>query len=436
MSFLNIDKKSLQPSEASSKVSAEDFKQMYPGIRQERFLDIASDLSMERLANIYGSASTGLLYDLYKFYRTMLGLDSRLSGMFKTRQQATAHAEYTITCADKQNPQAKAAKELLEKNIDNLNMQTIRETLHYGRAFGVCMLEKVWYKQDGMLHIKKLPLIDFSRYEMLTNISPESPNYGRLLLRFNNQTYFAEGISKSKIVIATSAEQPGFYDQHAYLRPVARWFVIKSFAVQSWAQAAETYGFPVVIAKVPESEYKRHKQTIKRMLQLVGPNRYGIFFKTMDYEVHSAATSLNVNVWSDLIDLCNTEMAIGILSQNLSSEVKGGSYAATESMLEVLGYTLQDDITWTDEIIQQQICNDIVLKNFPNLPRHLYPTYSSGYKNKVDLERLASGLQGMAKLTEIPVSYIHEVSHIPQATDGEPTIGGYQRNIFDPLETN
>lgn len=432
----NPRKETIKEPKKTSAINLEDMKAVFTGAEYQRSVDFLLGLTMQRLANIFSEAASGRLYELFDMYRNIIASDARLHGIYNTRRQGCAHAPYTVTSPDKDNALAQEACDLVKKNLEQLNMQTIREQLFQGISYGVVISEKIWHIVDGVALIKDIKLIDYSRYEMEMTVLANSELYGELKLLTNGQYQFVKELNPTKILLATKSSQPGYYDMDAFMRPVARWYLLKTFAIQSWAQIAETYNFPVVIVKMPEAEFKKNKGIINKLLSSVGPNKYGIFFDTMQYEVHNQSTPGSSSMLKDFIEMCNIEMTIAILSQNLSSEVQGGSYAAAETLLKILQFTLADDISWINEVIDKQIVDDITRKNFPTLPYHLYPKFSSQFDQPVNLSELSAGLMGMSRLIKIPVDYIYERSQIPTPDENQEVIGGLGSNVFSAFETN
>jgi len=64
-------------------------------------------------------------------------------------------------------------------------------------------------------------------------------------------------VDESVLTLAVDKEIKGKYDLQGFMRGIARWYLIKLFAVMNWSQYAEKYGHPVVTATVSEDMLKK-----------------------------------------------------------------------------------------------------------------------------------------------------------------------------------
>lgn len=430
----NVFKKIFEPKayrenieDKPTKIPNEALERVFRVSMFERMLNVVDELSMTRLRDIFSGAESGRLGDLIDVYIKIENSDARLKGMIKNRRMAASRASQVVTPADEDNAQAVEAAELVSENIKMLPWNQFQRDLMDGRLYGVAMWEKVWRKRpDGKLFIDKFHHIDHTRIEQYM-LHPGGERYGQLCIRrgrFGIEKVFLDELPPYKLIVATNSDREGMFDLAGVMRPVSRWYVLKTFAVKSWAQYAETYGFPVPTITVSKKEFNDNKKQIKTLLESVGVNRYGIFFDTMEYELHNTNSPAAIDVFEKFISLANVEQAIAIVGQNLTTEVSGGSRAASETHMKVLGDIVDDDVEWSEEIIQDQIVNEIVRVNFPNLPFDLYPTYRAITKKNIDLQKLGAGIREMSRLIEIPKKFIYEESQIPQPSEDEPVIGG------------
>lgn len=414
--------------DSPKKLSADAFKRTFDTALFSRMTTVVDNIKMSRLRDIFGGAQSGQLGELFDVYLKMESSDARLQSLSNSRRMAATRASHVITAGDDKNKKSEAAAQLVEQNISRLNWEKILRSLLDGRMYGATIFENVWKQVGGDLMISKVNQLDHTRLEQW-KLDENDPRYGQLAVltgEYGQDRQFVSDFPEYKLITATNTTKTGYYDIAGVFRSVARWYVLKTFAIKAWAQYAEVYGFPVPIVTVDQDKYEENKSLIKQLLTSVGVNRYGIFFEGMEYELESASDNASIEVFEKYIDLCNTEMAIAILGQNLTTEVSGGSRAAAQTHLDIMENIIQDDVDWIDEIIQAQFVDPLVRVNFPSLPLEMYPTYKSVLDKKVDLQKIGAGLKQMSKLIEIPVNYIHEVTQIPKPDDGDETIGGFQ----------
>lgn len=421
--------------EQPKRITSEAFRNVFDGALFDRMINIVSDIKMERLRNIFLSAQSGYPAELYDVYTAIEASDPRIKGLVATRVNASARAAYTVTPGIKDNPESERIAQLVRMNLEAIGIHNIRPRLMDGRKYGVSLFELVWANVDGNILLKRMDYIDSSRIEFDMSIVPNSENWGAIRIRRDwvGDLMYIKDAPPYKILPAIDTDRKGYFDIQGFMRPVARYYILKTFAMQSWASYAEVYGFPTVIAKIPEVMFKANKNLVKAMLENVGPNRYGVFFKEMEAEVHQTASTSTVDIFERLINLANVEMAIAILGQNLTSEVSGGSYAASQTHLEVLANLILDDLTWQDELINKYIVDAITVLNAPDLPYEAWPKFVSSFEQKRDLVSISAGLKGMAGLIPIPTDYLYHVSGIPKPSPKDETIGGFGNSLVDIL---
>ena len=395
--------------------------------QQNRIVNIVDQIEMRTLRALFNNATSGYVGELIDVYVQMEASDARIQGMLSARRNAVSRTQSVVTSADDKNEAANAARELVLSNIDHLKWNEFRRSLMDGRIYGVAIFENIWKRgAAGTLFIDRIKQVDHTLIEQeTTQFNLKGEGFGQIVLREDNlssKTIKLDDLPPYKLVKAYRTNRDGYHDLEGIMRSVARWYVIKTFLIRVWAQYAEVYGFPTPIVKVSEDELKNQKSLIKKLLQSVGVNRYGIFLKSMDYELHEAAGTQNSDVFEKYLNFANTEAAIAILGQNLTSEVSGGSFAASETHFKVFEDLTSDDLEYTDEIIQEQIVNPLVRVNFPNLPADMYPTYKSVLSRNIDLQKFGLGMQALSKLVPIPKSYIYEQAQVPEPNGDEEVI--------------
>jgi len=240
-----------------------------------------------------------------------------------------------------------------------------------------------------------------------------------------------------KVALATATDLKAYYDLHAVMRPVAKWYILKTFITAAWAQFAELYGFPVPIVKVNKDFYEQNRETIKQMLETVGLQRYGIFFDEMQHEFHDSNKQATVAVFKDLIDMCNIEMAIAITGQNLSSEVSGGSFAAASTHKNILMSFVSADLRFCNEYVNTQIVEPLVRVNYPQVTATGMPEFKAYIKAEVNRVDIARGLREAAGLVSIEKAFVYDELNIPAPAsdvDAESLIGGYRQSLMAALD--
>jgi phage gp29-like protein len=338
--------------------------------------------------------------------------------------------------ANSEDVKAKEAADFVRSNIQQIKWRKTLTNILRGRIYGVSIMEKIFIKSDGKIWIDEINRIPDAKIEFNAGqmgVSSYEDRYGELILRKGMGDRVWVSDYRNKLVVSVDKDDVGYYDFSGVMRVVARWYVIKAFAIQSWAQFAEKYGFPIPTITMSKENLEANKSAAIKVLSSIGPNRYALLMEGMELEIKDGAGANNVEVFGRLIELCNTEMAIAINGQNLTSEVKGGSFAASQTHKEILSDITKSDLEFLDEVVNDQIVDQLVRINFPDLPYELYPVYQTVIPETINVEAEARALRELSKLIPIPVRYIQERTGVPAVEENEQTIGGYTPSVLDQI---
>jgi len=81
------------------------------------------------------------------------------------------------------------------------------------------------------------------------------------------------------------------------------------------------------------------------------------------------------NMHKEFIEMCNTEIAVTILGQNLTTEVKGGSFASSKTHKEVLESITTSDVELIEESLNNLVKTICEVNSKPLPPKLvLYPS--------------------------------------------------------------
>lgn len=401
-----------------------------------RSITVFDKLTMSLVQTTIASAESGNLGDFYELCEYIEASDTRLRGMIGNRRKAVSKRPFAVQSANLDDERANEAADLVMRNITKLKWKSFIRELMDGRIYGVQVNQKIWGKdENGNLCITSLVGVDRSKIQQANwGASLKNPNFtfGELLIskyRYGTETIpVAELLEENSVIVAVDKDDKGKYDLHGIMRGVLRWYIVKLFTLQSWSQYAEKYGFPITTATTSEAMFNKNSALMKRLLSSVGSNRYGVFLEGMDVKIANGASTANIDVFERLLANCNNEIAIGLLGQNLTTDVSGGSFAAAKVHLDVLDAIIEDDAEFIDEIVNDQFVKPLVALNFPDLPIEDYPTYFTVFEKQVNVSEIARGLKDAASIVPIPVSHIYERLNIPEPLDDEQTIGGYNGN--------
>ncbi len=132
----------------------------------------------------------------------------------------------------------------------------------------------------------------------------------------------------------------------------------KRGGLKFWVVFTEKYGMPFLIGKHPRgtepSENDRLLDMLERMIQdavAVIPDDSSVEF----VESGRGGQASSSEIYKSLIETCKGEISISILGQNLTTEVKEGSFAASQSHMAV-----RQDIVDSDRKLVERTLNELI----------------------------------------------------------------------------
>jgi len=153
------------------------------------------------------------------------------------------------------------------------------------------------------------------------------------------------------------------------IRAVSEPFLGRHWARRDWLRWSELHGLPTVLAETPMAAHPGERSTFVNQVAnrasesvvLIGKgvdehNSYGL--KLMEAE------TLGWEGFAGLIDHCDMAIVLALLFQNLTTEVKGGSFAATTAHMDIRDSGIQDDNAAWRSTLHDQVARPFALFNF------------------------------------------------------------------------
>jgi phage gp29-like protein len=153
------------------------------------------------------------------------------------------------------------------------------------------------------------------------------------------------------------------------VRPVAEPWLIRHWALRDWARFSEVHGQPIKKAIVPASADEQQRDAYSAALTqlatestiMVSQGNDGV--NSYDLELLEAKDTA-WEAFPGLRDHCDMAIVLALLFQNLTTEVKGGSFAATSSHMDIRQGGIQyDNVAWR-WTIRQQMARPFAWLNF------------------------------------------------------------------------
>lgn len=154
------------------------------------------------------------------------------------------------------------------------------------------------------------------------------------------------------------------------VRAIAPWWLARNYALRDWARYSERHGMPIGKAITPSGADQDSIQAFRSALANLGqesilqlPQSDDATFGKYDLEWLETDGSGWAG-FQQLIAQCNAEITLAVLGQNLTSEVKEGSFAAARVHADVRQAILESDARALSQTIYTQIARPFAALNF------------------------------------------------------------------------
>lgn len=154
------------------------------------------------------------------------------------------------------------------------------------------------------------------------------------------------------------------------LRSIAPWWLARNYALRDWARYSERHGMPIVKAITPAGADPLQIQNYRNQLASLGQESVVAVPTSNDPAIGSydiAFLEASDQAWQGfqgLIEQCNAEITLSLMGQNLTSEVKEGSFAAARVHADVRQAIIEADARALAQTIYIQIARPFAAINF------------------------------------------------------------------------
>jgi hypothetical protein len=153
------------------------------------------------------------------------------------------------------------------------------------------------------------------------------------------------------------------------IRSLAEPWLIRHWALRDWARYSEKHGLPIVKAYAPAASDPAQRDPFEAAVSNLGNEGTIMLPRGVDgqisYDIAFAEpATVSWEGFAGLIDRCDMSIVLSLLMQNLTTEVKGGSFAATTAHMDIRqGGIVYDNVAWRGAI-RQQVARPFALYNF------------------------------------------------------------------------
>jgi hypothetical protein len=141
---------------------------------------------------------------------------------------------------------------------------------------------------------------------------------------------------------------------HGAWRACAQPWLMKQLAVQDWARHAEVHGSPVRVGTAPEGASAEVRAQVAADFAKLGADTAICLPAGFDLRFEEASGG-SWQMFKAELDWSNTELAIALAGQNLTSEVSGGSYAAASVHQAIRQDLIEADARTLSTCLREQV---------------------------------------------------------------------------------
>ncbi|HDH01063.1 MAG TPA: DUF935 family protein [Nitrospirae bacterium] len=269
--------------------------------------------------------------------------DGHLGGCVTSRKAGVKSLEWEIDRGKSKSLPA----ELITDLFKDLDLETIISEILNAPLYGYQPLEVLWERTGKYI----LPKAVVGKPQEWFVFSEDNE------LKFRTKdNYNGEDLPERKFLLArhepTYKNPYGFPELSRCFWPVT----FKKGGFKFWVLFTEKYGMPFAVGKVPRGTSQPEIDNLADMLANMVQDAIAVIPDDSSVEILEAGgKGASAQIYEKLIGACKVEVSIAILGQNLTTEVKGGSYAAAESHMSV-----RKDIIDSDKKLTMRVMNQLI----------------------------------------------------------------------------
>ena len=312
-----------------------------------------SDVSDALSSHIYGvfMASGQLVDSIIADPRVRATLDSRMSGLFGREKRFRPAND------------SRAAKEVLDAWVDSYphleSGGVFKQIGSYANLFGFWPAQIVWDESGKWLRPKLMPW--HARY---TYFQWDIRKLVAITQDGNLPIFPGDG---KWVLHAPRGEYRGW--MWGSIRAVAEPWLFRHYGMRDYARFSEVHGMPFLLGKVPAAAEQEARQLFQNQLANLGAETTIMLPQGVDgvnsYGVELVeAMSQSWQAFPGIVDRCDMDIVLAILMQNLTTEVTGGSFAATSSHMDIRQSGIEEDNEAWKLTTHDQIARPFAQLNF------------------------------------------------------------------------
>ncbi len=285
-------------------------------------------------------------------YRELLQ-DAHLWSCVQSRKSGVLSLNYRIVQAES----SEFVKKQIERIFETLDVQNIVSDILDATLYGWQPIEIVW-DYIGAKEKIFVPVKICAKPQEWFYFD----NEGALIFRGDK---FNQAIKPPEYKFVCPRNASGYMNPYGHsLLAKCYWSVVfKNTGVKNWVNFCEKYGMPILMGQYTRGSTNEEAERLAYALAQMTEDSVIVAPADINISLHEAVRSTSVELYKELIKYCNSEISKAILSQTLTTELDGGSYAASQTHYKVRREVIQSDIKLVENSINK-IIQYIVSINF------------------------------------------------------------------------
>jgi phage gp29-like protein len=378
-------------------------------------------LTPARVSRLLKLADDGDLWAQHRLFSDMEERDAHLYAEIGKRRRAPLCLDWTIEPPRGASAAEKAHAEWLTEVLTDAAdpFEELLVALMDGIGHGFASVELEWLKNGQ---------------DLLPAFHPRPQEWFRLdrsrrELRLRDASADGAPLQPFGWVLHTYGKAKTGYLGRMGLHRVLVWpFLYKAFAIGDFAEFLETFGLPMITGKYFSGATDDEKASLLRAVTALGHDARAIMPAEMELEIQSVTGSGQGSPHLAMVDWSERSQSKAILGQTMSAEAKSTGIGSGNADLhdDVRKDILKADVRQLEGTITRDLLYPLLALNrggIDSLSRCPRLVFDTG-----EAEDLAAYADSLPKLVavgmkKIPLAWVHEKLRIPEAADGEESLG-------------
>ena len=301
--------------------------------------------------------------------------DQRVNACVSSRKSVTKAMEWDLEGDDLSDKYVDFHKEYLSKFDVK---QIVSEALD-GFLYGYKPFEIIW---DGTGVMGQVPSQFVGKPSRWFRFNEEN----NLTLLTKKDPMNGEQVPDNKFVVftnnATYDNPYGFAELSTVFWPVS----FRKDGLKWWVVFLEKYGIPWVTAKAPDGAGKDRIAEVADILQKMVQDAIAVVPKEYDINVLDVSAKSSQTMHQTMLEYLGTEIAISLLGSNLTVDIKGGSFAASQTSNNIRKDLIDSDRKMVQDGFQT-LMKMVQFVNFGNYDAPAFYLYEEKEVNKESADK-------------------------------------------------